>query len=257
MAASRVAATLAFQAASRLFLPGASLLAAAAVFIATVPAQAQPQPPQSQLDGRVIVTGEGSVSVAPDHALIRSGVTTRAKAVKEAVDVNSKLMAAITAALLESGIAQKDIQTSRFSVQPVYAPQEPRTEPRLSGYSVSNQVSVTIRQIGKVGEILDRLVTAGVTDVGNIVFLVSDPSKALDQAREAAIADARRKAEVYAHASGLRLGRVEWITEGSEFAPPVAMFARGAPAAMAAPVPIAGGEDTLRARVTVGFEIAR
>ena len=86
--------------------------------------------------------------MAPDYAQIRSGVTTRAKTVKEATDANSKLMAAVTAALLESGIAQKDIQTSRFSIQPVYAPQEPRTEPKLVGYSASNQVSVTIRQIG-------------------------------------------------------------------------------------------------------------
>jgi uncharacterized protein YggE len=162
-------------------------------------------------------------------------------------------MAAVTAALLESGIAQKDIQTSRFSIQPVYAPQEPRTEPKLAGYSVSNQVSVTIRQIGKVGEILDRLVTAGATDAGNIAFLVSDPSKALDQAREAAIADARRKAEVYARASGLRLGRVEWITEDTGSAPPVPTRVLAAPA----PVPIASGEDTLRVRITVGFEIAR
>jgi uncharacterized protein YggE len=191
--------------------------------------------------------------VAPDYAQIRSGVTTRAKTVKEATDANSKLMAAVTAALLESGIAQKDIQTSRFSIQPVYAPQEPRTEPKLAGYSVSNQVSVTIRQIGKVGEILDRLVTAGATDAGNIAFLVSDPSKALDQAREAAIADARRKAEVYARASGLRLGRVEWITEDTGSAPPVPARVLAAPA----PVPIASGEDTLRVRITVGFDIAR
>ena len=165
----------------------------------------------------------------------------------------TRLMTAVTAALLESGIAQKDIQTSRFSIQPVYAPQEPRTEPKLAGYSVSNQVSVTIRQIGKVGEILDRLVTAGATDAGNIAFLVSDPSKALDQAREAAIADARRKAEVYARASGLRLGRVEWITEDTGSAPPVPARVLAAPA----PVPIASGEDTLRVRITVGFDIAR
>ena len=72
-----------------------------------------------------------------------------------------------------------------------------------------------IRQIDKVGEIFDRLVTAGVTDIGNVEFLVSEPSKALDQARDTAIADARRKAEVYARASGVQLGRVEWITEDS------------------------------------------
>jgi uncharacterized protein len=229
------------------------LFAAAAAW----PIAAKAEQAQSPPDGRVVVIGEGSVGVTPDYAQIESGVTSRAKSVKEASDANSKSMAAITSALLESGIAQNDIQTSRFSVQPVYAPQEPRTEPKLVGYSVANRVRVKIRQIGKAGEILDRLITAGATDVGNVAFLVADPSKALDQAREAAIADARRKAEVYAQASGLRLGRIVWITEDPGFAPPIAMRAPGAPAAMAAPVPIAPGEDTLRARITVGFDIAR
>ena len=115
-----------------------------------------------------------------------------------------------------------------------------------------------IRQIDKVGEILDRLVTAGVTDIGNVEFLVPEPSKALDQARDTAIADARRKAEVCARASGVQLGRVEWITEDSGLAPPVPMRAQGASLAMAATtVPIAAGEDRMRVRVTVGFEIAR
>src|SRR5205823_8878183 len=103
-------------------------------------------------------------------------------------------MAAINTALLQRGIEQKDIQTSRFSIRPVYAPHDVRTEPKLLGYNVSNQVSVKIRNIGDLGEILDQLVTAGATDVGNIAFLVSDASKAADQAREAAMADARRKA---------------------------------------------------------------
>jgi uncharacterized protein YggE len=147
----------------------------------------------------------------------------------------------------------KDIQTARFSIQPVYAPQDSHTEPKLSGYSISNQVNVTIREIGKVGDVLDRVVAAGATEVSNVSFMVSDASKALDQAREAAIADARRKAEVYAKASGVRLGRVEWITEDTGSGPPVPTMARAA----AAPVPIASGEDTLRVRVFVGFDIAR
>jgi uncharacterized protein YggE len=255
MAGSISARTFAFWVASWLFPPGIAFLAAAAVFVPTV--QAQAQQTQSPPVGRVIVIGEGSVSVTPDYAQIGSGVTTRAKTVKEATEANSKLMAAIINALLESGVAQRDVQTSRFSIQPIYAPQEPRNEPKLAGYSVSNQVRLKIRQIHKVGEILDRLVTAGATDIGNVEFLVSEPSKALDQAREAAIADARRKAEVYARASGIKLGRVEWITEDSGFAPPVPMRAQGGSAAMAAPVPIASGEDTLRVRVTVGFDVAR
>ena len=97
------------------------------------PVAAEAQQVQSPPDGRVIVIGEGSVSVTPDYAQIESGVTSRARTVKEASDANSKLMAAMTSALLESGIDQKDVQTSRFSVQPVYAPQEPRMEPKLVG----------------------------------------------------------------------------------------------------------------------------
>ena len=225
---------------------------AATVLVPSVEAQSQARSPR---DGRLIVIGEGSVNVTPDYAQIESGVTTTAKTVKEAVDANSKVMAAVTSALRESGIAEKDVQTSRFSVQQVYATQEPRTEPKLVGFRVSNRVRVNMRQIEKVGEILDRLVAAGTTDVGSIAFLVSDPSKALEQAREAAIADARHKAEVYAQAAGLRLIGVNWITEDDGSAPPIPMRAQRETAA--AGVPIATGEDILRVRVTVGFDVAR
>ena len=255
MTESRIALTFAFRVTSRVFSSSTAFLAAAAAFVPTV--QAQAQQTQSPPIGRVIVIGEGSVSVAPDYAQIGSGVTTRAKTVKEATDANSRSMAAVIKALRDSGVAQSDIQTSRFLVQPVYAPQEPRTESKLAGYSVSNRVRVKIRQIDQVGEILDRLVTAGATDIGNVEFLVSEPSKALDHAREAAIADARRKAEVYAQASGIQLGRVEWVSEVSGFAPPAPMRSSEALAMTAASVPITGGEDILRVRITVGFDIAR
>ena len=184
------------------------------------------QQPQRTPEARIIVSGEGSVSVMPDYAEINSGVTTRSKTVKDGVEANSRLMVAIVAALKNAGISEKDIQTVRFSIQPVYAPQEPRTEPRLSGYSVFNKVNVTVREIGKVGDVLDRLVAAGATDVGNVAFLISDPSKGLDEAREAAMADAQRKGEVYAKAAGVRLGRVEWITEDTGVAPSVPVMAR-------------------------------
>jgi uncharacterized protein YggE len=239
---------------THLFLATIASAAASLCLVSSVEAQTLQAQPAPSLG--VVVVGDGRVTVAPDYAQIASGVTTRGKTVKEASDANSKTMAAIIKALLDSGVAQNDIQTSRFSVQPVYLPQEPRTEPKLAGYSVSNQVRAKIRQIDKLGEILDRLITAGATDVGNIEFLVSDPSKALDQAREAAIADARRKAEVYARAAGIRLGQVEWITEQSGFGPAVPFRGQGASAARAAAVPIATGDDTLEVTVTVGFTIA-
>src|SRR5215813_5802913 len=208
---------------------GASLRAAAVfavIFAAAFPARADDTKPAPE--ARIIVIGEGSVAAAPDHARISSGVTTRAKPAKEASEANAKAMAAVLATLQSAGIDQKDIQTSRFSVQPVYTSPGPNMEQRLTGFSVSNHVNVTIRQIDKVGDILDRLVTAGATDAGNVEFLHTDSSKTLDKAREAAMADARRKAEVYAHAAGLTLGSVAWVTEDSSaplFAPKVAMRA--------------------------------
>jgi uncharacterized protein len=203
---------------------------------------------------RVVVTGEGSVSVAPDVVQIRSGVTTRGKTVREA-ETNSKTMAAILTALTESGISQKDVRTSQLSIHPVYAAQEPGKEQKLTGYSVANQVSAKIKHIEKLGDLLDRLIAAGATDVWNVEFMVSDPAKVLDQAREAAVADARRKAEVYAKAAGITLGRVVSIEEQAGTSPmPMRALAAPAPGTH---VPIAPGENTLHAVVTVGFEIAR
>jgi uncharacterized protein YggE len=218
---------------------------------ATGAAFAQQRPPGP----RVVVTGEGSVTIAPDVVQIRSGVTTRGKTVREATEANSKTMAAILTALTESGIPQKDVRTSQLSIHPVYAAQEPGKEQRLTGYSVSNQVSAKIKHIEKLGDLLDRLIAAGATDVWNVEFLVSDPAKMLDQAREAAVADARRRAEVYAKAAGITLGRVVSIEEQAGTSPmPMRALAAPAPGTQ---VPIAPGENTLHAVVTVGFEIAR
>src|SRR5436305_1747218 len=117
---------------------------------------------------RVVVTGEGSVSVAPDIVQIRSGVTTRGKTVREATETNSKTMAAILTALTESGIPQKDVRTAQLSIQPVYASQDSGKEQKLVGYNVANNVSAKIRHIEKLGDVLDRLIAAGATDVWNV-----------------------------------------------------------------------------------------
>jgi uncharacterized protein YggE len=226
--------------------------AISAIIAGTLVAPAEAQQPPSDRPANIVVSGEGTVSVAPDNAELTAGVTTKAKIAKEAADANSKLMTAVIAALVDAGIAKKDIQTSQFSVQPIYTNQS-NTEPKLTGFSASNQVTVTIRQIDKVSEIADRLVSAGATNIGNLAFLHSDTSKLLDQAREAAVADARRKAELYARAAGVTLGRVVLINENSASIP----FAKMVRSAVAFDrAPIASGEDTLRVDITVGFDIA-
>jgi uncharacterized protein YggE len=239
--------------AARVLLPSGVLLAAA-VFAAASAAQAQEAKPAPE--ARIIVAGDGSISVAPDYARIRSGVTSRAKTAKEAADANAKAMAAIMAALTGAGIESKDIQTSRFSVQPVYV-YAPNTEPKLTSFSASNQVSVTIRPIDKVSDVLDKLIAAGATDAGSVEFLHSDTTKTLDRAREAAMADARRKAEVYARAGGLNLGGVAWVTEDASFAPMPKVAMPRAALAPGGPPPISAGEDTLSVHITVGYDVAR
>lgn len=235
------------------------LVAVAATLLLSLSGEVLAQMPQPTPEAGIVVAGEGSVRVIPNNAQIRIGATVRNNTVTAAVDTNSKAMAAVIAALKAAGIAENDIQTARFSIQPIYAQPAsfsspgPGAAPKLAGYSVSNHVNVTIRDTDKIGDLIDRAVTAGANDVGNISFSVADESKVLDQARAAAIADARRKAEVYAKAAGLRLGSVQWITEDTVSRPPLPMMSRAA----VAPVPIASGEDTLRVRVTVGFEIAR
>jgi uncharacterized protein len=233
------------------------LIAAFAIWTAalcglTVAAQAQDQ--KSAPAARIVVTGEGNVRAAPDYALISGGVTARAKTAQEAAVADAKLMTAVLAALRDAGIAPQDIQTSRYSIQPVYASSQQNSEAKLTGFSASNQITAKVSDIAKVGDILDRLIGAGATEIGGVQFLHSDLSKVLDGARAAAVADARRKAQLYAEAAGIRLGGVVWITEETASAPPYPMFAaRSLPAA---PTPIAAGEDTLRAQITVGFDIA-
>src|SRR5262245_1376385 len=137
MVAARTSPRIALCVTTHLLL---ATIASAAALLCFVP-NVEAQPPQAQpapFLGAVVV-GEGRLTVAPDYAQMASGVTTRGKTVKEASDANSKTMAAIIKALVDSGVAQNDVQTSRFSVQPVYLPQGPGIEPKLAGYSVSNR----------------------------------------------------------------------------------------------------------------------
>ena len=240
---------------SALFSLGAVLLVILTC-AAGAPARAQrpPGPPPPLPPARIIVSGTGSVTVPPDYAEIASGVTTQARTAKEASDANAKVMTALNSALKTDGVVADDIQTLRFSVSPVYGPPQQNGPPKLVGFSVSNELGIKVRQIGKVGEIFDSLIEAGATDSGSVQFLHSNMSQALDRARQAALADARRKAAIYAQSASLKLGGVAWVTEVPAYAPPGPMAGRAY--AAAASVPISAGADTLNVQITVGFETA-
>jgi uncharacterized protein YggE len=203
-----------------------------------------------KLDRLVTVTGEATIAVAPDAAALRIGVTSQGKTAKAASEANAKEMTAVLAAIKDSGIADRDIQTSRLSLQPQYDPNRSGAA-RLVGFQVNNQVSIKIRDIDKLPAVLDRAIAAGANEMSGIEFVVSEQSKLLDKARAEAIADAHRKAELYAAAAGMKVGRVVAISEeGSVPQPRVFQPMRAGVA-----TPIAPGEQTLRAVVTVSYEL--
>ncbi|WP_246662957.1 SIMPL domain-containing protein [Pseudolabrys sp. FHR47] len=197
----------------------------------------------------ITVTGEATVSVAPDNANIRLGVTSQGKNAREASETNARQMTNVLAAIKEAGVADRDVQTSRLSLQPQY--EQGKAGPaRLLGFQVTNQITIRIREIDKFPGILDRAIAAGANEMSGIEFVVSEQSKLLDQARDDAVSDARRKAELYAKAAGVKLGPVTSITEeGSSPPRPVVQAMR------ASAVPVAPGEQLLRAAVSVTFEL--
>ncbi len=220
-----------------------ALAALAVAFALVSPLRAQ------AVDRLVTVGGEATIAVAPDTAIIRIGVTSQGKNAREASEANARQITAVLAAIKASGIDDRDIQTSRLSLQPQYDPNKSGTA-RLTGFQVTNQLTVRIHDIGKLPDILDRAIAAGANEMSGIEFAVSQQSRLLDQARAEAVADARRKAELYAQAAGAKLGRVLQIADESAPAPRPLVQAMRAGA-----VPVAPGEQMLRVAVTVSYEL--
>ncbi|SDT25180.1 SIMPL domain-containing protein [Bradyrhizobium canariense] len=210
------------------------------------PALAQTTPP-----AMISVTGEATISVPPDQAQVEAGATSYAKTARLASETNNAAVGQLLLALKAANIDQKDIQTSRLLLQPQYEPNH--NPPTVVGYRASNQVTVRLRDVSKVASTIDLLVGAGATDIGGVSFTVSQASKLLDDAREQAVADARRKAEIYAKAAGVALGAPLSISE--EGGSPGPVFRAKMAAAPMAATPIAQGEETLSVTVNVSWAI--
>jgi len=224
-------------------------LAATAVALLATPVLAQTMPPSA-----ISVTGEANVSVPPDLAQIDGGVTSDAKTAREASDANNAAMGKVLLALKGAGIDEKDYQTSRLSLQPQFATSSKTSERAagIVGFRASNRVTVRIRDVTKVANVIDVLVSAGANDIGGIHFTVTQASKLLDEAREQAIADARRKAQIYAKAAGVTLGEPLSISEEGA---PTPMFRGKVAGGMVASAPVAQGEETLSVSVSVSWAI--
>lgn len=244
---------------------------------ATVPIS--PLGPNSAL---LSLTAEGRTRRAPDLALFSAGVVTQAANATEALTDNNRKMERVIAALKRAGIADRDIQTSAVSLQPRYnnpdleaqiraretrQPYVPSNEPpRIIGYEARNTVQVRVRRLGEMGRIIDTLIAQGANQVDGPTFTLDEPRAAQDEARADAVAIGRQRAELYARAAGMRVGRILAISEGGGFYPVqqsiVVTGARlgGPPPPPPMPEsgsPVSPGELELALSVSMQFELTR
>jgi len=200
----------------------------------------------------VTVSGAGMVAAASDLAEITTGVVTQAPTAAQALAANSQAMERLLQALGGLGIAARDIQTTSISVSPLRRPGRDGQPPEIVGYEVSNQVRVKVRDLSRLGRVLDQQVGQGANLVYGIRFGLQEPAPRLDEARKLAMADARRKAGLYATAAGLKLGRVVAVHEAGAATPRPEMAPR---VMMSAAVPVAPGEQEIQASLTVTFTL--
>ena len=232
-------------------------ITALAASVAALPAKAADEPTP-----RIMVSGEGEAWAAPDMAMINLTVLRDAPTSREALDANSKAMTDVMAAMKAFGIDDRDLQTSGFSIQPRYQYPDPNKgetfQPKIVGYTVINTLGVRVRDLTRVGEVLDQSVTLGVNQGGDITFLKDDSAPVMEEARKKAVENAVAKAKTITSTAGVGIGRILEMSEQSFRPGPIPMMqAEMSMAKMdgAAPVPVAAGENSYRVTVNVTFEI--
>ena len=237
----------------------AAMLSAAALAPLSAHAQQGPAPVLAPNATLLSISAEGKSARTPDIATFTAGVTSQGDTAGAALTANSADMTRVIAALKRTGIADRDIQTSNLSLNPIYAPQRQLpdgtvtpVQPKIVGYQVNNSVSVRQRKLGDYGKVIDTLVTAGANQVNGPSFDMENPDPATDEARTEAIGKARARAALYARAAGLKVGRILSISESGGWSPPQPVMYRMAKADAA---PVQAGELSLNVTVSVQFEL--
>ncbi|GGD39917.1 SIMPL domain-containing protein [Aureimonas glaciei] len=236
----------------------AAFLSASMLCLSLASAAAEEARPPRQ----IVVTGIGEASAKPDIAVTDLTVLRVGETARAALDEANAAMADVVAAMKALSIEDRDLRTSGFSIAPQYR-YENRTDgtqapPILTGYEVRNTLSVRIRDIAAVGALLDKAVSLGINQGGDIAFVLSDPAPVRTEARREAVADAMATAKTLAEASGVELGPVVSIAAGDDAAPPRPMAMERmalAAAPMDKSVPVEAGESTLRTTVTMVFDL--
>lgn len=247
------------------FALGSAIVLAAAAMAGTASAQQAGTTPAIDAGHTLLtVNAEGRTSRQPDIATFNAGVSSSGKTAGEAMSANSANMAKVIAALKRAGIAERDIQTSNLSLDPVYADRsrQPAADPleqqvpQIIGYQANNSVTVKHRDLKNFGKVIDTLIAAGANQVNGPNFMIDQQDAALDDARVAAVKKARERADLYARAAGMKVVRLVSISESGGYSPPTPMYRMVAAQAADASAPIAPGEVSLQMNVTVQFELA-
>ncbi len=202
----------------------------------------------------ITVTGEATVQSAPDMATIMLGVTTDGQTASEAMSANNTAVSAVISRLIAAGIEERDLQTSNLSLNPNWVGYDSGSMPTIAGYSAMNMLNVRVRDLAQLGTLLDASITDGANTLNGITFELSNPRPTMDQARKEAVADAKARAELFAAAAGVTLGKIVMISEVPNYNGPMPMFR--ADASAAGGVPVASGQVGLMASVTVTYELA-
>lgn len=243
--------------------PLAALAFAALLLSAGAPAFAQIRPDADAAAFRATtlsLSATGDVKARPDMATLSLGVDTQGRTAGEALARNRERMNATLAALRAQGLAERDLQTSDLSLAAQYT-SVPHQAPRISGYDATNSVTVTVRDLSRLGGVVDAVVASGANNVGDIGFGLQNPRAAQDEARRAAVVALQARAELYAQAIGRRIGRLVNLTEtgGSNPGPVRRMFRAEAQmtADAAAPTPVAPGELAIKINVSAVYELTQ
>jgi hypothetical protein len=205
--------------------------------------------------GTIVVSGTGRVTVEPDVADLRLGVTVSRDSVTDARSEAARTMAAILDAVAAAGVAPRDIRTSLLSVQPRYDYRDGKP-PTLVGYELANVVEVTVRDLRTVTDVVDGSLRAGATSMDGLTFHLDDPTEPERAARMAAVAAARARADILAEAAGVSIAGVVDIVEGGP--PPVFTRAKAERMMIAADAatPVSAGTTDIAVTVTVTYRIA-
>ncbi|MFB9068425.1 SIMPL domain-containing protein [Pseudofulvimonas gallinarii] len=215
-----------------------------------------PAPAAVSSDGTLLsVSARAEASRAPDVATLSIGVVTQAADSAAAMRQNAEQMNRVMAAIRSLRIADKDVQTSGVSLSPQYRYTQGEA-PAITGYQASNTVSLKVRDLARLGEVMDGLAGQGANQIHGPGFQIDDPEPVYDEARVAAIAKAQARAETYAKALGMRVRRIVSISEGGGFIQPMPVMAM-AKMDMAETTPVAPGENTLSVELQVVFELGR